>query len=173
MPIGKQARSSLTVSRLEAPVITDLGNGLRVGYLVDQGDHFEYVQQFHLAEANLTEADLHRKAVDSLRVRLASRSAVVYAWGDAFALIFDGNFEASLILVDAWWDNSLARFAPNGFVVAIPSRDVLGFCDARSATGVKALHEIIEDAKGKSHPITSTLYCRVPPSRTWRPYQGG
>lgn len=50
------------------------------------------------------------------------------------------------------WDHLLADKTPNGAVVAIPSRDVLAFCDANSAKGISALRAVAArigpDAKG-------------------------
>jgi hypothetical protein len=43
-------------------VLTNLNNDLLVCYLVDQTDHFQYVQYRHLAVARLTEAELHQLA---------------------------------------------------------------------------------------------------------------
>jgi hypothetical protein len=42
-----------------------------------------------------------------------------------FALFLDGNVEASLLLVDSLWDESLAKYAPNACVAAVPSHHVL------------------------------------------------
>lgn len=53
------AKAPMEVSELDAPVITSLNNGLLVGYLIDQGEYFQYVQQRHLADARMTEAALH------------------------------------------------------------------------------------------------------------------
>ena len=36
------------LSTADAPVLTDLGNGLGVGYVVDLGTRFQYVQRRHL-----------------------------------------------------------------------------------------------------------------------------
>lgn len=101
---------------------------------------------------------------------LSENSVKVRPYGDLFAVLFDGNFEASLILIDALWDEHLAHLAPDGFVAAIPNRDILVFCDAKSETGVERLRSIVSRAKGLDHPITSTLYLRTPSTRTWQPY---
>jgi uncharacterized protein YtpQ (UPF0354 family) len=158
------------LSELDAPVITDLRNGLLVAYLVDQGGHFRYVQGRHLADANLTKAALHQSAINNLATLLRDNGAKVQPYGEVFAVFFGGNFEASLILIDALWDEHLADLAPNGHIIAIPNRDILAFCDAKSAAGLEELRQIVQRAKGGDHPITSTLYRRIPSLRTWQPY---
>jgi hypothetical protein len=102
---------------------------------------------------------------------LNDRSAVVHAWDDGFAVLFDGNFEASLILVDGLWDKALAHFAPNGFLAALPSKNVLAFCDMRTPMGPQLLRRIIEDSGISDRPIATTLYYRDPTRRDWRPYR--
>lgn len=170
MPSLPAAEATVKLSELDAPVITNLSNGLLVGYLVDQGDHFSYAQRCHLAEANLNETALHQVAINNLAMRLREKGATIQPSGDAFAVIFGGNFEASLILVDVLWDEHLSHLAPNGFIIAIPKRDILAFCDAESAPGVAELSRVIKRVEGGDHPITSTLYRRIPSLRAWRSY---
>jgi uncharacterized protein YtpQ (UPF0354 family) len=155
----------------DAPVLTDLGNGLRVGYVVDLGTRFQYIQRRHLWAAGMTQAELHRDAVARLAMMLNDRTALVHGWEDGFVVLFDGNFDASLILVDALWDRALADFAPNGFVAALPNKNALAFCDSRTPTGPQQLRRFIEDAGIGDHPITTTLYYRDPTRRDWRPYR--
>jgi len=170
MPSLPGAEATVTLSELDTPVISDLNNGLLVGYLVDQEDHFRYIQQRHLLGAGITEAMLHQNAVDNLAALLGKTGAKIQPYGDSFAVFFGGNFEASLVLVDALWDEHLAHLAPNGFIVAIPNRDILAFCDAKSETGVERLRQIIGRFGSGDHPITPTLYRRNPATHTWHPY---
>jgi uncharacterized protein YtpQ (UPF0354 family) len=165
------AEATVEVPELYEPVITDLSNGLLVAYLVDQGDHFQYVQRQHLADANLTEAALHHNAVNNLTTLLREKRATIEPYGEVFAVFFGGNFEASLVLIDALWDEHLAHLAPNGYIIAVPNRDILAFCDAGRLAGIEELRRIIERAQGGDHPITPTLYRRVPLLLIWRAYE--
>jgi uncharacterized protein YtpQ (UPF0354 family) len=165
------SETTVELPKLDEPVLTDLSNGLLVAYLVDQGDHFEYVQRRHLADANLTEAALHQNAINNLTTLLRDKGAKIEPYGEVFAVLFGGNFEASLVLIDALWDEQLAHLAPNGYIIAIPNRDILVFCDARCLAGIEALRRTIEIAQGGDHPITPRLYRRVPSLRIWRPYE--
>jgi hypothetical protein len=88
---------------------------------------------------------------------------------DCFVVVFDGQFDASLILVDVLWDEMLDDFAPNGFVVAVPSKNALTFCDAETPEGPLQLHRIIKHLGG-DHPISTSLCYRDPTHRDWRPY---
>jgi uncharacterized protein YtpQ (UPF0354 family) len=168
---GRKDRPAVTLPTADAPVLTDLGNGLSVGYVVDQGEYFQYILSRDLRAAGMTQVELHRNAVANLATMLNDRNARVHAWDDAFAVLFDGNFEASLILVDDLWDKALAPFAPNGFLAALPNKNVLAFCDMKTPMGPQQLRRIIEDAGSSDRPITTTLYCRDPVRRDWRPYR--
>jgi uncharacterized protein YtpQ (UPF0354 family) len=158
------------------PVVTDLNNGLLVAYLFDgEGDNFTYVKGQHLIDAGWTKSELHERAIKNLSDLCEKRAPLIHQKGDAFLLSFDVNFGASLILLDALWDKKIAHMAPNGFIAAIPNREILSFCDAQSAAGVEQLRRFVahvldpEHPLG-THPITSTLYRRDMAARSWRPY---
>ena len=74
---------------------------------------------------------MHRQAVQNL-AELAEGKVTVRQSGPVWALFFDGNFEAILTLVDDLWTSLLREYARDP-VVAIPTRDILAFCDADSA----------------------------------------
>ena len=158
-----------TLSASDEPVLTDLGNGLRVGYVVDLGTRFQYVQRGHLWAEGVTQQELHRDSVAKLSTMVNDKSAVVYPCADCFLVVFDGHFDASLILVDVLWDEMLEDFAPNGFVAAVPSKNGLAFCDLKTPDGPLQLCRIIKHLAG-DHPISTTLYCRDPALRVWRQY---
>lgn len=81
--------------------------------------------------------------------------------GNIFAMFLDGSFEASLLLVDPLWDEALVGYAPNGFIVAVPARDVLAFADAKSAAGVAELRMLVGRLfPGGDHLISPDLYRR-------------
>ncbi|HEY3147367.1 MAG TPA: DUF1444 family protein [Dongiaceae bacterium] len=169
-PSLSNAEAEVVLSGDDEPIVTDLHNGLLVVYLVDQGKHFEYVNRRHLIASGLTEAELHQTALGNLAAIVEGRGAQLRRGLDAAALVLDGNFEASLILIDWLWEDSLAHLAPNGFVVAIPARDVIAFCDAESARGIAYLRQVVQRLEGASRPLTPMLYRRDRASRTWRPY---
>ena len=157
------------LSASDAPVLTDFGNGLRVGYVIDLGSRFQYIQRRHLWADGMTQQELHRSSVAKLSTMLSDRSAVVHPCADCFLVVFDGHFDASLILVDVLWDEMLEDFAPNGFVAAVPSKNGLAFCDLETPDGPLQLRRIVEHLGG-DHPISTTLYRRDPALREWRPY---
>jgi uncharacterized protein YtpQ (UPF0354 family) len=167
-PVDGPEEAEYVLSRRDSLVLTNLNNGLLVAYLVDQVDHYQYVQQRHLAGAGLTQAELHQGAIANLRGLLKKKDIRVQPYGNVFAVLCGGDFEASAVLVDGLWNNALAHLAPNGFVAAIPCRDMLAFCDAENASGLQELRQIIERTYQGEHLISSVLYRRY--AGMWEPY---
>jgi hypothetical protein len=75
-------------------------------------------------------------------------------------LLVDGQLEASLILLDDLSDSSLAKYTPNSAIVALPSRDVLAFCDVKSLQGIVELKQLVERSAENDHQLTTILYYR-------------
>jgi uncharacterized protein YtpQ (UPF0354 family) len=168
---GGEGRPEVSLPAQEGPVLTMLGSsGLLVGYVVDGGTHFQYVQRRHLLAERMSEADLHRCALVNLAVLLKDGAAEVHPCADCFVVVFDGNWEASLLLVDDLWDRQLAHLAPNGFVAVVPNRNILAFCDLKTPEGPLQLRRIIQSVGAGDHPISTALYYRDPTFRDWRPY---
>ena len=156
---------TITVPDSQFPAYLKYENGLTCYYLLDKGDSFEYVQNQHLLENAETVESLHLHAVANLAA-LASANLVVREYGDIFVATMGGNFEASLLLVDELWDETYSHVVDNGFVAAIPARDILAFCDSKSSEGIAQLVETIERVwPGGDHLLTKQLYRRV--DRSW------
>jgi len=153
--------NALSLPEADQPVVTALGNGLCVVYLVDSGDQLVYVQNRDLPGTNLTPGGLHELGLHNLGERGAGKTRM-QQHGPLYAFLMDGMFEASLILLDHLWDENLAHIAPNGFVVALPSRDVLAACDAASVEGISALRDLVSRVfdNGGSSLLTRNLYRR-------------
>lgn len=149
----------------EFPAHLSLGNGLTCFYLLDTGERFEYVLSGQLQQHAETTDSLHGKAVANL-ASLASASLVVKSYQDIFVALMGGNFEASLLLVDELWDDTYSHVVENDFIVTIPARDILAFCDSESEAGKAQLFETIARIwPSEDHLISDKLYRRV--GRQW------
>jgi uncharacterized protein YtpQ (UPF0354 family) len=160
---------AISLNREDSPILRDLHNGLSVAYLVDEGRSFGYLQNRHLASAGIDEDKLHQTAIDNL-YSLAERHLRVQPHGKVFALFMEGNFEASVLLLDTVWDISLAKHVNGNFVAAIPARDVLAFGDSTSPEAIAELRDVIKRLKwkGADHPISDSLYRRI--NYAWLPH---
>lgn len=155
----------------EGPVIRPFGNNLHICYLVDEGDNFKYVQYRHLRDSGVTEEELHKNAIENL-TEMARRNAKVQIYGNIYAVLMGGNFEASLLLVDEFWSVWHCGLAPSGFVVAFPARDVLAFGDLSSHIAIQELNAVCERAADNKvgHPLSFKLFRRV--GNSWKPRAG-
>lgn len=160
----------IELSESDSPVIQALGHRLLVAYLVDEGESFAYVQNRHLAEAGMSTEELHATAVKNLGA-LAVERVEVRAYGNIYAVLMGGNFEASLVLLDEFWTEWCSHLAPNGYVAAFPARDILAFGDSSSAEVINELNQVCRrSGDDVDHPLTNTLYRRV--GCSWSPLYG-
>ena len=144
----------------DEPILKPLGNGMLVAYLVDQGDHFTWVQRKHLVAEGVMPAALHDQALLNLSSR-ASEMLRVTDQGEFFACFLDGNFEASLLLLNDLWDTHLRELTPHGVVVGVPARDILMFCDAHSESGVQEMMRRVDRVwPNGDHLLRRELYIR-------------
>ena len=137
----------------DGPVITDLRNGIAVSYLVEDGNAYSYVKNRDLLGEGITPEALQERALANLARRYAQKGKIM-TLGCNHILVLGGMFEASLVLLDRLWDEELAPMAPNGFVVGIPSADVIEFCDAESEDGLRQLR------RGTSRAFERAFYPR-------------
>jgi hypothetical protein len=160
----------LSLSADDSPVLRRFAPGLLTAYLVDEGDRFSYVQGRDIREAGIREEDLDREAVANL-AELAEGKVTVRRSGSVWALFLDGNFEASLMVVDDLWTYGLREHARDP-VVAVPARDVLAFCDVESAAGLLELRAVVKRVwPVGDHLLSEHLYRRV--EGRWRVHGAG
>ena len=132
-----------------------------MAHVIDTGDSFEYIQNRDLQTDSVSEAELHTIGIGNLSTLAASGQLRIAPHGAVFAVLMDGNFESSLILLDHLWADSFRQFVTGDYLIAIPTRDVLAFCDRDSVEGRNELLLIIQRLDGAgAHPVTRTLYRR-------------
>ncbi|HXD88581.1 MAG TPA: DUF1444 family protein [Urbifossiella sp.] len=135
-----------------------------MAYVVDTGEQFEIVQERHLDEENCSEDELHAAGLSNLACQAeGSLQVATHPCGEMFAVLMGGNFEASLILLEDVWQHRFRQFVSGDYVVAIPARDLLAFCDASSIAGLRELSAVREKARttGADHPISDRLFRRM------------
>ncbi len=153
---------------LDRPASRPCGQGLVCVYQVDQGESLTRVQNRHLQQAGLGIEDLHRQALDNLG-QMARARVQLHPYGQLYAVIMDGRFEASLVLYEPFWNLASNRCAPGGVVAAFPARDLLVFGDATSPSAMAELERLCERTRGNvDYPISSKLHHRT--ASGWRPF---
>lgn len=126
----------------DRPVITRLGAEVGITYLVEADGEFVPVRERHLDQLDGRRDRLARIGLHNLMVRAAERMEV-RTYNNVFTVSLDGHFEASLSLLNTLWDERLAGMVPSSPVLAMPTHDVLAFCDAGSSQGIAELCEMV------------------------------
>ena len=157
----------IQISGEDAPVLRNLGNGLVIAYVVDTGSAFEYIQQRDLMCADLTPDRLHSIAIANLS-SIADIARII-PYSNIFAVLAEGNFEASFVLVERLWESTFRQFVADDYAVAIPARDVLAFCKASSDEGIAELQGVIDRCRNANcdHPISDRIFVRT--NGGWKP----
>jgi hypothetical protein len=152
--------NEITLPYRDSPIITDLNDNLCVAYVVDEGGHFQYLANRDREASGLSNSEIHSASIENL-AKLARARIRVAPHGNVHAVLLEGNFEASMILIDGLWDKALAHLAPNGFVAAIPARDILAFCDTNSTAGIAELLQLIQRIEHGDHLLSRELLQRT------------
>jgi hypothetical protein len=168
MQVAMKLPDGHPIPESDLPVMRVAHGCFAVAYFLDRGDHYGYVNNGELEGSGITLDELHKIGVANLRALTRGNPGLKIAEGDgAHMLAMGGQFEASLVLVDALWDGLLAEYGPNGHIVTIPARDLCLFCDARSVEGLKRVREVaaapLADA---THALSPRLFLRR--DRKWR-----
>ena len=148
------------------PIMHFTDSGFGVVYFVDQNDSFAYVNRGDLVDAKMSVELLHvigLKNLTNLTASTDAQAGLRIVQQDSFwGILLDGNYEASLVLLDDLWNTEeVTKLTPNGCVVTIPARDILAFCDAKSGRGIAGLKEVARKiAASGDHQLTSQLLIR-------------
>ena len=148
----------IELSRDEQPIDNPYCEGLSVFYLLDEGDQFVYVQNKHIQESGISTEQLNKLGLENLgkiadEIKMTENKGIIYFTGN-------GNFEASLLLVQKIWNEWLPEYCPNGYVAAIPSRDILAVSDRNNQEGISKLCAIVERIwPTGDHLLSKSLFC--------------
>jgi uncharacterized protein YtpQ (UPF0354 family) len=168
----EHASGAIEIPQEDMPVCTRLADGLHVCYLIDSGDHYDYVQQRDLDQQGRTHDELHRLAVENLVQRIQGAESEVHDYQGAFVFTMGGDFEASALIVDDLWDSAFRQFVEGDYLAALPARDLLMFCDSKSEEGISQLDQLVGRVEAEpisDHPLTNTLYVRR--GGSWSPWK--
>ncbi len=119
--------SGESISDDSYPIVRHLPYG-QVVYIVEptkDAAHFELVQRIDLINASMTEAAFHEAALRQLTEFANSRLELLEHGQSIWELSIGDGCEASLLLLDALWDEVLPQYVGSNFVAAIPHQDCL------------------------------------------------
>jgi hypothetical protein len=131
-------------------------------YVMDVGAGLQFVAEDALTRAAVTVDELHQRAVQNFAARVAERRVRMPKYHAITPVLFDGNFEVSIMLLDENWAWFEAQFGEPEILAVAPARDILAFCPASSAEGRAQLGQLIDRVwPTADHRLTRDLYRRV------------
>jgi uncharacterized protein YtpQ (UPF0354 family) len=159
---------TLKVAPADEPVIRVYNDELCICYLVDLGASFRYVQDRDLEREEISADQLHEIGLRNLLNQASRRNARVQPYQNIFAVLMGGDFEASTILLDRLWEEEFGQFVSGDYAAALPTRDVLAFCDSSSEQGLEELRQVIARVTPTGdHLLSEKIYVRR--DGTWQP----
>lgn len=160
-----RAPSSQIVARdaSDALVMREFVPGLATTYVVDGVNHLRLLHVGDLSTANVTREAIHSAALTNLRVLVADKLRVE-RHGAICPLLLDGNFEASLLLLDEIWDG-ISASRVGDLVAAVPARDVLAIAADESAEAIDELRALVNRVQHGDHLLCTRLLVRR--ARKW------
>jgi uncharacterized protein YtpQ (UPF0354 family) len=137
-------------------VFEDLNEDLVVVYAEDSPKSIRYLAAKDLEQLGLRREELRPLAVGNLEKLLPD---IQLRRGELVSMLTaGGNYEASLLLLDAIWSGGQLQ-VDGEIVVAVPARDLLLFTGSRHKAGVARLREIaVRAAREESYSLTGRLF---------------
>lgn len=149
---------SIAMDDQASPVLLPITDGLVLAYVVDEPQGLVYVQKRHLLDAGMPEQQLHLTAMTNLGQLCADRLEVK-KHGPIYGVFLDGNFEASLFVLESLWQRDLAHLVDKGYAICLPARDILAFCDIDSQEGMDMLRQMITRVfDGGDYLLSRTIF---------------
>lgn len=143
----------------QALYATPYSEGLVILYAVDTPENIQYLSHRDFQALAMPEPALRARAIENLNRMLPQLT--LHSGDDRYMFTAGGNYESSLLLLDAVWDR-LAKRMKGGMVVGIPSRDVLLIADSANQAAVAGLRDKVREIHASgNYTLTPELYERV------------
>lgn len=158
----------MKLDKKDAPYCLDYSDDFSVFFLCDCGDYYSVLQEKHFEDSGLSSDELLAIGIRNLRgiaesIEITQNEGLLYFSGS-------GDFEASLLLVPEIWSEWLAEYCPNGYVAAIPARDILVVSDRYDYSGIEKLVSIVGLIwPDGDHLLSNSLYHQN--GHKWVPYK--
>jgi len=131
---------------------------LIVAYVVDAPETIRYLTNKNLADLKVSVEELHKQALKNL-VSILPAVDIQEANG-VYRVRCDGNYDASLVLLDDFWDKWPFK-VPGEIVVAVPARDWLLVTGSEFPAGIYRVSMIAQEVVATSlYSVTSRLLIR-------------
>ncbi len=103
---------SLQLSADDSPVLEPYIGKLLLAYVVDEGASFRLVSERERRASGISAEMLREAARTNLARKIEASGVRLAPHGNIVAVLFDGNFEATLLLAESFWALVHARLGP-------------------------------------------------------------
>jgi uncharacterized protein YtpQ (UPF0354 family) len=163
-PWESEGEFTLELNEQDSLVSEILFDDCFINYLIDdrKSNYLSYVQNRDIQKDGYCKDQLKHIGLRNLE-ELADEKMVVdkLTEYDIYSVSLDNTFDAALILLDGLWDNNLRQFIKNDFVIAIPARHVLAFCDSQDIQAINVLNILCKEIyEENDHVLSKKLYIR-------------
>ena len=154
LPVIKDYRYLDEVNQLRADSETQqlyekYNDNLYIFYVEDTETCINYLNEDDLKFLNITFSELREIAIQNLK----NFEIEKHEENGYYMIIADGNYEASLILLDIW---SQENFPVTGeIIIGIPARDLVLITGSEDFENIKRLKNTIQEINGEGNHIVS------------------
>jgi uncharacterized protein YtpQ (UPF0354 family) len=141
-PAPKHNSDEVHASLAQSPVFKALARGIAIFYMIDKGNSFQIIQNKHLTN-DITIDKLHDAALTNMAIAISDKTQVNGDPNNVMMVTNGGNFEATMLLADFFWEQIEPVFKDR-ICVAIPANDLLFIAAKHNAAGRENLRKLIK-----------------------------
>lgn len=149
-------------------VVVDYNDNFEIIFLIDEDRQVpRYITNKNLSDEGVSTEELRKIGLNNV-IKMVNEDMKIQEFNDdVIAVMLDGIVDTSLIFIDPIWEMILDEYVTNGFAIALPTREMLVFCDSKSEKGLEVLKTIINNAKEDEEKLLSeTIFIRD--ENTWK-----
>lgn len=140
-----------------SPISKHICEDLTCFYAIDLPEGYEIIQENMLAELKLSKEELHLLAIENLTSSIVG-NLKFHSYIDGFMVTFNGAFEASILLIDEFW-NDMEQQLGEEILVLVPARDVLLICGKSNTEFIEWYSEKARETLEKGdHPLSKNCF---------------
>jgi hypothetical protein len=149
---------AIELSAEDSPILEPYVGKMLVSYVVDDESSLRFVTERERRTMGVSEQELRRAALANFAAKISVDGVRIAPAGRIFAVLFDGNFEATLMLWDDLWPYLHEQLGPELLAVA-PARDILAVA---AVAEVNELRQVVERAwPNGDHLLTPEVFRRA------------
>lgn len=143
--IGNPLPGDMEIPDNQQPIIRKLYEDIILCFAIDKGDWYELLQKETLLNnPHLHEDVLYQISVNTLIQEIEGQIQIHGDPNDLVMVTAGGNFEASIILIDDFWEQ-MHQIFKDDLILILPARDILMIAKASNQQAFDKMKEIINN----------------------------